>query len=560
MNENSSRVEILGVEFDPLTEDEAVECALRFVQEGSPHQIWTPSITHIMMCRRDPEFAEIIHRAELVVADGTPVVWMSKLLGTPLPERVTGADLTPRLCKAAAERGLRVFFFGASEGVAQETAQRMSERYPGLIVAGAYAPPMQFEKKPEENEKAIQIIREAQPDILFVALGTPRQEKWIHRHREGLRVPVMIGVGAAFNFITGREKRAPQWMRRWGLESAWRTIQRPREILGRLIRNAPAFFLLILDRKTYRSQKSLLVRLRPGVLAVLDAVVAAGAFVLAYALYFRALFPSQDPFPGVPIAQAPAYSTLIPFVVLINFLAILGTGLYARRPRGSYWSLVRRTAISAAATFVLLITFTFIFKEVFIEHLKGYSRGVFGLFGFFNFAGLLAIRSAVRKGEAILHRRGLVTDRLILVGNRGDCDTLAAALFDRLGQGQMPMGRICVGSDSTHGEGVIPDLGTLSDLRRIVAARKTDEIVIVDPDLPEAEVAAVMGICAEFNVRLSFLCRFPENIERNFRIRQVGERRLLSVEGKDLRSSKEDGLAKSPRLVPKVPSPRGHKR
>ncbi len=536
MMANSDRVEILGVEFDPVTETQAVERALSFAEDGSPHQIWTPSIAHIMMCRRDPEFAEIIQRAELVVPDGTPVVWMSKVLGTPLPERVTGADLTPKLCEAASRAGRRVFFFGAAPGVAEEVAEKMSRLYPGLVVAGTYTPPMQFEHNPDENRKAIERIHQAEPDILFVALGSPRQEKWIHRHRDELGVPVMIGVGAAFNFIAGREKRAPEWMRKHGLESLWRMVQRPREILGRLLRNAPAFFLLILDRKTYRSQKSLLVRIRPAVLAVLDAIVAAGGFVLAYALYFRVLFPSQDPFPGVPIARVPAYSTLIPFVALINFLAILSTGLYRRRPRGPYGSLVKRTAVSGAATFVLLITFTFIFKEVFIEHLKGYSRGVFGSFGILNFAGLLAVRSLVRKGEAILHQRGLVTDRLILIGDRRECEQFARTLFDRLSQGQMPVGRIRFQPESAEEESFLPELGDLSDLRRIVAARKIDEIVVVDRKCPASETERLIKTCGDFNVRLSFLSNFPENIETRLRIRQVGNRRLLSVEGIDLRT------------------------
>ncbi|MFH1740492.1 MAG: WecB/TagA/CpsF family glycosyltransferase [bacterium] len=526
----ADRVEILGVDFDAVTQDEAVERALSFVEEGCPHQIWTPSITHVMMCRRDPEFAELNHRADLVVADGMPLVWMSRLNRTPLPERVTGADLTPSLCEAAAKRGLRVFFLGAAPGVADEVARRLSQRYPDLIVAGTDCPPMHFEDNPVENRRTIQRVVEARPDFLFVALGTPRQEKWIRRYRDELGVPVMIGVGAAFNFIAGEERRAPERIQRWGLESLWRFAQRPREIFGRIIRYAPLFFLLMLDQRTYRSQKSLLLRLRPFVLAVLDAIIAAGSFLFAYALYFRVLFPDKDPFPNAPVIQVPAYSTLVPFVVLINFLVILGTGLYQRGPRGAFSGLAKRTAISAIATLVLLITFTFVSKEIFVR----YSRGFFGTFGLFNFAGLLAIRSAVRKLEAELHRLGLVADRLILIGDRKACEAFAAPMFDRIAQGQIPVGLIQQSKDESDSEGLLPDLGDLADLRKIVAARKIDEIVVLSSDLSNKDFQNIMEICAEFSVHLSFLPSFPIEIERGFRIREVGTKRVLSVSGKDL--------------------------
>lgn len=489
----------------------------------------------IMLCRRDPEFAEVMRRADLVVPDGIPVIWMSRLNRTPLPERVTGVDLVPALCEAAAKRGLRVFFLGAAPGVADEVAQRLSQRYPGLVVAGTYSPPMLFENDPEENRRTIQRVVEARPHFLFVAFGAPRQEKWIRRHRAELDVPLTIGVGAAFNFIVGRERRAPQWVLRVGLESFWRMTQQPVKILGRLFRNAPLFFLFMLDKKTYRSQKSFLLRIRPIILAGFDAIVAAGSFLLSYALYFRVLFPHLDPYPGEPITQVPAYSTLVPFVVLINFLAILGTGLYERRPRGSYLRLLNRTAVSATATLVLLVTFTFACKGIFVPYLKGYSRGLFGLFGFLNFAGLLVIRSGVRKMEAVLHRRGLVADRLILIGNPVKCEEFAAPLLDRLSRGQMPLGGIRRPEDPASPDGLLPDLGSLADLRKIVGARKIDEIVIVDSSLSAEEMAAVLEACGEFGVRLSFLPGLPRMVEGRFRVREVGPRKVLSVDGQDLR-------------------------
>jgi FlaA1/EpsC-like NDP-sugar epimerase len=256
--------------------------------------------------------------------------------------------------------------------------------------------------------------------------------------------------------------------------------------------------------------------------------------VLAYAFYFRVLLPGKDPYPAEPITQIPAYSTLVPFVVLINFLAILGTGLYQRVPRASYRRLLKRTAGSAAAALVLLITFTFACKEIFEPHLKGYSRGVFGLFGLFNFAGLLAIRSTVRTIEAALHRRGLVADRLILIGNPAECEQFAAPLLDRLDQGQMPVGRIRRAGDADPPGALLRNVGTLADLRKIVAARKIDEIVIVDRDFPTDDLWSILRVCAEFNVRLSFLPSIPRAVEGSYRIREVGPWRVLSVNTRDL--------------------------
>jgi len=530
----ADRVEIFGVEYDAVTGEEAVERALAFVEEGGPHHICTAAMEQTMTSHRDPEFAEVLRRSELVVPDGISIVWMSRLNRTPLPERVTGVDLVPDLCRAAAERGLSVFFFGAEPGVADEVAERLSARFPGLQVAGTYSPPLGFDSDPEEDARAVQIVREAKPDFLFVALRSPRTEKWIERHREQLGVPVMIGVGAAFNFIAGRERRAPRQIQQWGLEALWRFIQQPRKICARILRNAPLFFFMMLDKKTYRSQKSFLLRIRPVVLALSDAVVAAASFFFAYALYFRWLRPETDPFPGEPITRIPAYTTLIPFVILINFLAILGTGLYQRGPRGSFSNLLKRTAISAATTLVLLITFTFVSKEIFIPHLRGYSRGVFGLFGTLNFLGLLGTRALVQKMEAALHRLGLVADRSILIGDRETCEAVASPMLDRLEQGQIPVGFLEPGGGQGSAQGRLPGLGDLGDLRKIIAARKIDEVVILSPDIPSEDIDAIIETCGEFGVRLSLLPRVPAGVDREFRVRQIGEKRLLSVDGRDL--------------------------
>jgi len=173
-------------------------------------------------------------------------VWAARLLGKPLPERVSGSDLFPGLCKAAAGTGLRIFLLGGREGAAEEAARILEQRYPGLLFAGTYAPPFGFEKDPAENERAIAAVRAAGPDILFVALGAPKQEIWMYENRERLGVPVLVGVGAAFDLVAGMVRRAPKWMRKAGLEWLHRALLEPRRLGRRYATTNPRFIALVL--------------------------------------------------------------------------------------------------------------------------------------------------------------------------------------------------------------------------------------------------------------------------------------------------------------------------
>lgn len=209
----------------------------------------TPNVDHIMKLRNDKEFKIIYERATLILADGQPLLWAAKFLKKPLKEKVSGSDLFPLVCEMAAKEGLKVFLLGAQEGVALTAATRLTKKYTGLNVVGVYSPPFGFEKIKEENEKIITLLREAQPDILFVGLGAPKQEKWIYRHINAIKVPVSLGIGASFDFEAGTIKRAPHWMQKNGLEWFWRFCQEPKRLFKRYFIEDSKFFLLLLLEK-----------------------------------------------------------------------------------------------------------------------------------------------------------------------------------------------------------------------------------------------------------------------------------------------------------------------
>jgi N-acetylglucosaminyldiphosphoundecaprenol N-acetyl-beta-D-mannosaminyltransferase len=202
----------------------------------------------LRLARADLEFREAINGADLVVPDGVPVLWAARLLGEPLLERVTGVDIVEQGAALAATHGYGIFLLGAEEGVAAEAATALSRRFPGLRVAGTYSPPF-GPFSPEEDARMVEMVRAAGPDMLFVAFGAPRQDTWIRRHLDELNVPVCVGIGGTFNFLTGRVPRAPRWMQGAGLEWAYRLRQEPRRLWRRYLLGDLPLFLRILGAR-----------------------------------------------------------------------------------------------------------------------------------------------------------------------------------------------------------------------------------------------------------------------------------------------------------------------
>jgi N-acetylglucosaminyldiphosphoundecaprenol N-acetyl-beta-D-mannosaminyltransferase len=216
-------IDILGVRVDAATYDDLLAQVDAFVASGQPHHIVTLNPEMLVAAHDDPAFRQILNASDLNVADGAGLMLAARWLGRPLPQRVTGSDGIYLLAAHCARRGYRPFFLGAAAGVAEIVAGRLAAANPGLVVAGAYA----GSTRPEDVDDGIACVRAAAPDLLLVAYGVPAEERWIAHNRDRLGVPVMIGVGGAFDFVAGVARRAPFWMRRVGLEWLHRLVREP---------------------------------------------------------------------------------------------------------------------------------------------------------------------------------------------------------------------------------------------------------------------------------------------------------------------------------------------
>jgi N-acetylglucosaminyldiphosphoundecaprenol N-acetyl-beta-D-mannosaminyltransferase len=219
----TSRVDILGVAVDNLTEDEVVERIDGLVADGGAHHIVTVNPEFIMEAGRNPIFRGVLARADIATADGFGLLLAARYLRQPLRGRVTGVELTRRIAALAARRGYRLFLLGAAPGVAERTADVLQEAHPTLKIVGTYA----GSPHPRHEPFLQQLISAADPDILLVAYGHPAQDLWIARNQPALHIPLAIGVGGTFDYLAGIVPRAPAWLRRLGLEWVYRLMQQP---------------------------------------------------------------------------------------------------------------------------------------------------------------------------------------------------------------------------------------------------------------------------------------------------------------------------------------------
>jgi N-acetylglucosaminyldiphosphoundecaprenol N-acetyl-beta-D-mannosaminyltransferase len=236
-------VHLFGAHIAPLKMTEAVERILRWTQlRERCRYVVTPNVDHCVMLAENEAFRRAYDAAALVLADGFPVVLASRLLGKSLPERVTGADLVPALFQAAtAERPVSVYLLGAMPGVGEEAARRIRATWPHVRVVGTYSPPLGFEKNAEENRAIIGRINAANPDLLVLGLGAPKQELWIHENAARIDARVALCVGATIDFLAGNKSRAPKWMGRCGLEWIHRVATEPKRLAKRYLRDAIQF-------------------------------------------------------------------------------------------------------------------------------------------------------------------------------------------------------------------------------------------------------------------------------------------------------------------------------
>lgn len=228
-------MKFLNMEIDNLFFDEVLERIQELAEAGQGGYVVTPNVDHVVRLEQDEKFREAYRYASLVLTDGQPLIWISKLLGCPIKEKVSGSDLFPRLCSLAARQKYRMYFLGAAEGVAQLAAENLEKNYPGLIVAGTYSPPYGFEKDPEQVGRIWDRIREVSPDLLIVGLGTPKQEIFLWENRDRLGSMLAFGLGASLDFAAGKVRRAPLWMQKCGLEWFYRLCCEPRRLFKRYL-------------------------------------------------------------------------------------------------------------------------------------------------------------------------------------------------------------------------------------------------------------------------------------------------------------------------------------
>jgi N-acetylglucosaminyldiphosphoundecaprenol N-acetyl-beta-D-mannosaminyltransferase len=240
------RIRLADVDFDDLTEAQTCGRILSGLRGGSGGFVVTVNLDHMVRCHRHEDYLRIVQQADLVVADGMPLIWASRLQGTPLPERVAGSTLTWRLAGELAEQGHSLFLLGGDPGVAERAAERLASRFPQLRVAGVYSPPMGFERDAAGLEEIRQRLLAAAPDVVYVALGSPKQERLIMQLRSSLPAAWWMGVGISLSFVTGDVQRAPLWVQRLGLEWLHRLLQEPRRLFRRYVVDGIPFAVRLL--------------------------------------------------------------------------------------------------------------------------------------------------------------------------------------------------------------------------------------------------------------------------------------------------------------------------
>jgi N-acetylglucosaminyldiphosphoundecaprenol N-acetyl-beta-D-mannosaminyltransferase len=237
------RVNVLGVGISAVNMQQTVETITGWIQSRAHHYVAVTSVHGVMECWRNPELRRIFNRSGMTTPDGMPLVWLARLAGHRHVRRVYGPDLMLAVCQHGLGRGYRHYFYGGQAGVAELLGDRLTARFPGLQVAGTYSPPFRA-LTPEEDRGIVEQINRDAPDIVWVGLSTPKQERWMADHLGKISAPVMIGVGAAFDFLSGRKRQAPRWMQRSGLEWLFRLVTEPRRLWPRY-RQFPRFVVLL---------------------------------------------------------------------------------------------------------------------------------------------------------------------------------------------------------------------------------------------------------------------------------------------------------------------------
>lgn len=251
------KVRLGTIHVDVVGFDEAIDAIDELVAARRGGYVVTPNVDHVVLAESDPGLRAAYAGASLSLADGMPLLWISRAMGHPLPEKVSGSDLIRPVAQRAAREGWRVYLLGAAPGVGAMAAERLRAENPGLVVAGVDAPPLGFERDPAQLGAVIARANAAAPDVVFVALGCPKQELFMASQARELAPAVLLGIGASLDFVAGTIRRAPRWMSRAGLEWLFRLSQDPKRLAHRyLVRDRAIAKIVWRMMRTPREQRA----------------------------------------------------------------------------------------------------------------------------------------------------------------------------------------------------------------------------------------------------------------------------------------------------------------
>jgi N-acetylglucosaminyldiphosphoundecaprenol N-acetyl-beta-D-mannosaminyltransferase len=246
--EQAPKVNILGVGISAIKPDIALQQIDAWIENKDRQYVAVCTVNTIMECQKDDTMLKAINNAGMATPDGMPLVWLANRNSDHQVERVYGPDLMLAVCESSVERGYRHFLYGGAAGVPELLSKELQSRFPGLEIVGEYSPPFR-DLTLEEEELIINMINQANPDVIWVGLGTPKQDLWMAKHRSSLSAPVIIAVGAAFDFHTKRIAQAPEWMQRSGLEWLFRFSQEPSRLWHRYLVYNPLFILRVIEQR-----------------------------------------------------------------------------------------------------------------------------------------------------------------------------------------------------------------------------------------------------------------------------------------------------------------------
>jgi N-acetylglucosaminyldiphosphoundecaprenol N-acetyl-beta-D-mannosaminyltransferase len=240
---------LFGVRFHLLRMEDVLALFQQVIRSRKPVQVSFANAQTVAMCWRDPSLRAVVNGSHYTFADGMSIVWGARMLGTRIPGRIAGPDATASLCRLAAERNQRIFLLGSSIETLTALKRSLEENHPGIVIAGMFSPAMTVKFSADQSDEMIRVIRQANADILLVGLSFPKQERWISENIDRLDVPLCLGVGAAFDFLSSRIPRAPEWIQKRGFEWLFRLWCEPRRLWRRYLWGNLIFLGLLLSER-----------------------------------------------------------------------------------------------------------------------------------------------------------------------------------------------------------------------------------------------------------------------------------------------------------------------